>query len=104
MQDPKYEKSQSICPPLASHVSRTLDTGHPFSKSLVMGIALASNIGGMTSPISSPQNIFAIDEMKAGGVEPTWLQWFAIALPVAILGERDRGEIRARGSGLPRFR
>jgi di/tricarboxylate transporter len=24
------------------------------------GIALASNLGGMTSPISSPQNIFAI--------------------------------------------
>ena len=31
------------------------------------GIALASNLGGMTSPISSPQNIFAIQEMGRDG-------------------------------------
>lgn len=84
---PHHPTAAQLCP----NWRRTLDTGHPFSKSLVMGIALASNIGGMTSPISSPQNIFAIDEMKAGGVEPTWLQWFAIALPVAVIGERTRG-------------
>jgi di/tricarboxylate transporter len=32
-----------------------MDVTTPFAKSLVMGIALASNVGGMTSPISSPQ-------------------------------------------------
>ena len=59
--------------------------GHPVSASLVMGIALASNVGGMTSPISSPQNIFAIERMVLIGSTPSWLQWFAIALPIAIL-------------------
>lgn len=50
------------------------------------GIALASNLGGMTSPISSPQNIFAIQEMGRQGNAPSWLDWFAVALPVACLG------------------
>ena len=63
---------------------RTLDVGHPFAKSLVMGIALASNIGGMTSPISSPQNVFAIERMSMDGHPPSWLQWFAVAVPVSI--------------------
>ena len=45
-----------------------------------MGIALAANIGGQSSPISSPQNLIALDEMD----EPLdWGQWFAVALPVS---------------------
>ena len=50
------------------------------------GIALASNLGGMTSPISSPQNIFAIQEMGRGGNSVSWLSWFAVALPIAFIG------------------
>lgn len=53
---------------------------------LVAGIALASNLGGMTSPISSPQNLFAIERMSMAGLPPSWLSWFAVALPVAFLG------------------
>lgn len=41
----------------------------------------------MTSPISSPQNIFAIERMSIGGRPPSWLAWFAVALPVAALGD-----------------
>ena len=46
------------------------------------GIALASNLGGMTSPISSPQNLFAIERMSLDGNAPSWGVWFAVALPV----------------------
>ena len=45
---------------------------------------MASNVGGMTSPISSPQNIFAIAVMADNGTTPNWLEWFAIALPVSF--------------------
>lgn len=55
-------------------------------RGLAAGIALASNLGGMTSPISSPQNIFAIQEMGRDAEPPSWLAWFAVALPVACLG------------------
>jgi phosphate transporter len=54
-------------------------------QSLVMGIAMASNIGGMTSPISSPQNIFAISLMTVDGMPPSWLNWFLVALPVSCV-------------------
>jgi phosphate transporter len=46
-----------------------------------MGIALASNVGGMTSPISSPQNLIALEVMDPS---PSWPEWFIIALPVSI--------------------
>lgn len=41
----------------------------------------------MTSPISSPQNIFAIERMSLDGHPPSWLGWFAVALPVAFAGD-----------------
>jgi len=45
-----------------------------------MAIALAANIGGQSYPISSPQNLIALNEM----IPPIdWLQWFAVALPVS---------------------
>lgn len=52
------------------------------SKAVIIGIALASNIGGMLSPIASPQNVVAMGIMKP---EPTWLQWFFIVIPVGIV-------------------
>jgi di/tricarboxylate transporter len=48
-----------------------------------MAIAMASNVGGMTSPISSPQNIFAISLMSEHNKGPGWLAWFCVALPVS---------------------
>jgi di/tricarboxylate transporter len=52
------------------------------SKAVIIGIALASNIGGMLSPIASPQNVVAMGIMTP---EPTWLQWFFIVIPVGIV-------------------
>ncbi|KAK9828735.1 hypothetical protein WJX72_001792 [[Myrmecia] bisecta] len=75
-----------ICFSVIQPILRTLPPQHMFAKSLVMGIALASNLGGMTSPISSPQNIFAIERMSMDGQAPSWLAWFFVALPVAIIG------------------
>lgn len=49
---------------------------------LVLGIALASCIGGMTSPISSPQNIITVQYMNP---MPGWGVWFMVALPISIL-------------------
>ena len=52
------------------------------SKAVIMGIALASNVGGMLSPIASPQNVVAMGIMTP---EPTWGQWFFIAIPVGLV-------------------
>ena len=61
---------------------RNLPSDSNMSKALILGIALASNIGGMLSPIASPQNIVALHSMSP---EPSWGIWFFIALPVGII-------------------
>lgn len=52
------------------------------TKALLLGIALASNIGGAASPIASPQNLIALENMEP---QPGWGIWFFIALPVCII-------------------
>lgn len=47
-----------------------------------LGIALAANIGGQSSPISSPQNLIAIEYMDP---QLDWGSWFIVALPVSII-------------------
>jgi phosphate transporter len=54
-----------------------------FGPCLIIGIALASNLGGMASPISSPQNIIAIQNMSPA---PSWAEWFTISIPLCIIG------------------
>ncbi len=61
---------------------RNLPADSQMSKALILGIALASNIGGMLSPIASPQNIVALSLMEP---QPSWGVWFFIALPVGII-------------------
>ncbi|KAI9141048.1 SPX domain-containing protein [Paraphysoderma sedebokerense] len=73
-----------LCFSLIQPILRTLPPNSSFAQTLILGIALASNIGGMASPISSPQNVIAIENMKP---EPTWLQWFWVALPISILSD-----------------
>lgn len=51
-------------------------------KALLLGIALAANIGGAASPIASPQNLIALQNMSP---EPGWGIWFFVALPVCII-------------------
>ncbi|PWN51228.1 SPX-domain-containing protein [Violaceomyces palustris] len=65
---------------LIQPILRNLPSKSPYASSLIMGIALASNIGGQTSPIASPQNLIALQYMT----QPVgWLQWFAITIPVS---------------------
>ncbi|KAJ1981345.1 low-affinity phosphate transporter [Dimargaris verticillata] len=73
-----------LCFSLIQPILRTLPPGSPFARCLIIGIALASNVGGMSSPISSPQNIIALENMDP---KPNWGQWFAVALPVSIVAD-----------------
>ncbi|OWB84668.1 hypothetical protein B5S33_g3318 [[Candida] boidinii] len=62
-------------------VLRTLPEGSEFAKALIIGIALASNIAGMSSPIASPQNLVGIQFMDP---PPTWGEWFTVSIPVCV--------------------
>ncbi|KAI8987280.1 SPX domain-containing protein [Mycotypha africana] len=71
-----------LCFSLIQPILRTLPDGSPVAPCLLLGIALASCIGGMTSPISSPQNIVALQYMDPN---PGWGIWFGVALPISVL-------------------
>ncbi|KAJ2964353.1 hypothetical protein NQ176_g10797 [Zarea fungicola] len=71
-----------LCYSLIDPMLRTLPSDSPMSKAVIMGIALSSNIGGMLSPIASPQNVVAMGIMQPA---PTWLQWFFIVIPVGTV-------------------
>lgn len=66
---------------VAQPLLRIVPVGDPFNQALILGIALASNVGGMASPIASPQNILALQNMSP---VPSWIDWFCVAIPVAI--------------------
>ncbi|KAF4971924.1 hypothetical protein FSARC_1367 [Fusarium sarcochroum] len=71
-----------LCYSIIEPMLRTLPSDSNMSKAVIIGIALASNIGGMLSPIASPQNVVAMGIMQPA---PTWLQWFFIVIPVGGL-------------------
>ena len=49
-------------------------------KALVVGIAMSCNIGGMMTPIASPQNIITVHLVNA-----SWWQWLSVSVPVCFL-------------------
>lgn len=71
-----------LCYSLIQPLLRTIDKGSPFTQALILGIAFASNIGGMASPIASPQNMIAIGEMSP---PPSWGEWFVVSTPVCAV-------------------
>ncbi|KAG0167080.1 low-affinity phosphate transporter [Apophysomyces sp. BC1034] len=72
-----------LCFSLIQPILRTLPVDSRFGPCLIIGIALASNLGGMASPISSPQNIIAIQNMTPA---PSWGEWFLVSIPLCLVG------------------
>ncbi|KAF7866909.1 hypothetical protein EAF04_005750 [Stromatinia cepivora] len=71
-----------LCFSIIQPMLRNLPSESQMSKAVILGIALSSNIGGMLSPIASPQNIIALQIMSP---QPDWGTWFFIVLPVGII-------------------
>lgn len=74
--------SPVLCYSIIQPLLRNLPADSNFSKALVLGIALAANVGGAASPIASPQNIIALQNMYPS---ISWGTWFFISLPVCII-------------------
>lgn len=72
----------TLCFSLIQPILRTLPPKSKFAPCLILGIALAANIGGQSSPISSPQNLIALAAMEP---QLDWGSWFAVALPVSAI-------------------
>lgn len=71
-----------LCFSIIQPILRNLPADSAMTKALLLGIALSSNMGGAASPIASPQNLIALQNMSP---QPGWGIWFFIALPVCII-------------------
>jgi len=56
-------------------------TDSRYSRALLLGLAFSCNIGGMMTPISSPQNVASLEILKQSGGFVTWGQWLAVSVP-----------------------
>lgn len=57
-----------------------------FSKAMLLSIAYASNLGGMTTPISSPQNAIAAATIGQAMNSPMSLfQWMTVSMPLVTV-------------------
>ncbi|KAH3683646.1 hypothetical protein WICPIJ_005382, partial [Wickerhamomyces pijperi] len=72
-----------LCFGLAEDMLQDLGANSPLAKAIALGIAFAANIGGMASPISSPQNIVGMQYLQPYGVG--WGSWLAVALPCSLI-------------------
>ena len=58
-----------------------------FSRALLLGLAFSCNLGGMITPIASPQNAIALVSLQQFvGIDVSFLQWMLVAGPIAIFG------------------
>eukprot|EP00966_Prymnesium_polylepis_P047068 1090354-Prymnesium_polylepis.4 len=62
---------------------RELPAGSAYARALVLGLAFSCNLGGMLTPIASPQNAVALEALGTVGIEIPFGAWLAAALPVA---------------------
>jgi len=66
---------------------RDLPTDSRYSRALLLGLAFSCNIGGMITPISSPQNVAALQTLRQQGGTVSWAQWLATSLPICAAAE-----------------
>jgi len=56
-----------------------------FGKALVLGIAFAAPMGGLSSMIGTPPNLIAVKFLADRGVSVSFMDWLSIGLPVALV-------------------
>ena len=56
-----------------------------FQTALLLGIAYAATIGGISTPIGTAPNIVVISLIQEQGLEVSFNQWMLLALPISII-------------------
>mmetsp|Transcript_69560 Transcript_69560/g.175641 ORF Transcript_69560/g.175641 Transcript_69560/m.175641 type:complete len:698 (+) Transcript_69560:51-2144(+) len=65
---------------------KDMPTDSRYSRALLLGLAFSCNIGGMATPISSPQNVAALTILRQSGGNITWAQWLSVSVPFCSTG------------------
>lgn len=59
--------------------------GDGFRKSLLLGIAYASNLSGLATPVSSPPNAIVMRYLAEQGSAPSFARWMVLAVPLLLV-------------------
>lgn len=71
-----------LCFSLIQPILKNLDYDHPLARSLILGIAFAANIGGLASPIASPQSVFGAEKLAKFF---SFGSWILMSIPICIV-------------------
>lgn len=71
-----------LCFGLIQPILKNLEFDSPFARALILGIAFGANIGGLASPIASPQSVFGANELKNFF---TFGSWVLMSAPICII-------------------
>eukprot|EP00301_Raphidiophrys_heterophryoidea_P024892 c8215_g1_i2.p1 GENE.c8215_g1_i2~~c8215_g1_i2.p1 ORF type:complete len:811 (+),score=174.59 c8215_g1_i2:70-2502(+) len=84
--------SPVLCMSVMSSTIRALPRGSTFRKGLLLAIAFSCNVGGMLTPIASPQNVVALQTLNNAlqsaniSLQPvSFANWMLIALPIGFM-------------------
>jgi phosphate transporter len=75
-----------LCISVISPIISDFGSDSRFVKALLLGVAFACNFGGMMTPISSLQNIIAIEQMNSAGFPMSFGEWIVLSTPIALVG------------------
>ena len=53
-------------------------------KGVLFALMVAGNVGGMVSPISSPQNAYAFHLVQGTRLAVSWSRWVGVSIPIAL--------------------
>lgn len=74
----------SIVSPILDELPQNLPSTYSYGRAMLLSIAFACNIGGMTSPVASPQNVVAFATLHTDyGL--SFAQWCGIAIPTSFV-------------------
>jgi phosphate transporter len=71
-----------LCFGLIQPILKGLDANSSLAKALILGIAFGANIGGLASPIASPQSVFGADKLKDFF---SFFSWIVLAMPICVV-------------------
>lgn len=64
---------------------RDLPSDSRYSRALLLGLAFSCNVGGMMTPISSPQNVASLEALRQRGGNITWGEWLSLSVPFCVM-------------------
>ncbi|KAF4718846.1 hypothetical protein FOZ62_026398 [Perkinsus olseni] len=74
----------SIASPILDELPQNRVTTLNYGRSLLVAIAFACNVGGMTSPVASPQSVVAF-ALLHGNYGLSFSEWCAVAIPTSFV-------------------